>query len=155
MSLQTQIDSAQSPDKNRIADFHKVLRARIAAAKAEPEEPIRAGILAVLGTEFMRAAARGNPGTIQVFVDAGMDVNVQDSATGQTPLHVAAASQARDACRVLIASGHCDFLLRDKQGRLTSEMAYLYGRDPALARLLGIKERKQAAAQGISLTRRP
>ncbi len=29
------------------------------------------------------------------------------------------------------------FLMRDRQGRLASELAYLYGEDPAMARLLG------------------
>jgi hypothetical protein len=56
--------------------------------------------------------------------------------------------------RVLLAHKDCDFLVRDKQGRLPSEMAYLYGRDPALARLLGNKERKQAAEKRIDLARR-
>jgi len=57
--------------------------------------------------------------------------------------------------RGLLKTGDCDFLLRDNRGRLPSEMAYLYGEDVAVARLLGNKERKQAKEQGIKLTRRP
>ena len=56
---------------------------------------------------------------------------------------------------MLLDCGLCTLLLRDKGGRLASELAYLFGQDPAAARLLGSKERKQAEAQGIKLTRRP
>jgi hypothetical protein len=56
---------------------------------------------------------------------------------------------------VLLDCGLCNFLLRHKGGRLTSELAYLFGHDPAAARLLGTKERKQAEDQGITLTCRP
>lgn len=103
----------------------------------------------------MRACERGSPETLKIFIEAGMDVNYQDPLTGQTALHIASAAQARAVIRVLLIVDRCDFLIRDNKGRLPSELAYLYGRDPALARLLGSKERKQAEAQGIKLTRRP
>ena len=61
----------------------------------------------------------------------------------------------RKVLRVLVECGLCNFLLRDKGGRLASELAYLFGHDPAASRLLGIKERKQAEAQGLKLARRP
>lgn len=108
-----------------------------------------------LGNDFLETAAWGDDGKIQVFVEEGFPVNYQDPSTGSTALHRAAACMARDVVRVLISRDECDFLIRDNKGRLPSEMAYLYGRDPALARLLGNKERKQAKAQGIKLTRRP
>lgn len=44
------------------------------------------------------------------------------------------------------ASGRCDFLLQDKEGRLASEMAFLYGDDPAAARWLSSHERNHADA---------
>ena len=65
------------------------------------------------------------------------------------------AAKARRVLRVLLDCGLCNFLLRDKGGRLASELAYLFGHDPAAARLLGIKESKQAEAEGTKLTRRP
>jgi hypothetical protein len=108
-----------------------------------------------LGREFLKAAERGNAPAIQAFIEEGFPVNYRDPQTGETALHAVAACKARKALRVLLASGRCDFLLRDTQGRLASELAYLYGQDPAAARLLGIKERQQAAARGITLTRRP
>ena len=47
-----------------------------------------------------------------------------------------------------------DFTLRDGQGRLASELAYLYGEDPAMARLLGRLERREAAQTGGVVRRR-
>ena len=104
---------------------------------------------------FLRAAETGNPVEIDAFIKDGFPVDYQDPHSGQTALHIVAACRARKALRVVLKSDECDFLLRDNQGRLASEMAYLYGRDPAVARLLGIKERKQAERLGIKLTRRP
>jgi hypothetical protein len=60
-----------------------------------------------------------------------------------------AAYGARPALRVLLNSGGCDFLVRDWEGRLPSEIAREYGHDRAIARLLLIKEVRQARAQGI------
>lgn len=108
-----------------------------------------------LGDKFLRTAERGNPERLQAFIDNGFPVSYQCPTTGETALHVVSASKARKALRVLLKTNHCDFLLRDKKGRLASEMAFVYGDDPAVARLLRIKERKQAAVQGIKLTRRP
>jgi len=74
---------------------------------------------------------------------------------GLTALHIVAACQARKVLRVLLDTGECDFLMRDSHGRLPSEMGYLLDRDVAVARLLGNKEREQAQALGVKLTRRP
>jgi len=64
-------------------------------------------------------------------------------------LHAAAGSRARPAIRPARAA-LADFLIRDQQGRFASELAYLYGEDPAMAHLLGIKERKDAIANGAA-----
>lgn len=108
-----------------------------------------------LGREFLRAAERGNAPMVAAFIEEGFPAKFQDRLTGETALHISAATGARKVLRVLLGSGLCDFLLRDKGGRLASELAYLFGKDPAAARLLGIKERKQAEDTGITLTRRP
>lgn len=108
-----------------------------------------------LGRTFLSVVETGVPATIKLFLDKGMPATYQDPQTGLSALHVAAAARARYAVKLLLATGACDFLLRDKQGRLSSELAFVHGEDPALARLLSIKERKQADAQGIKLTRRP
>ncbi|GAB3326684.1 hypothetical protein GCM10027428_35430 [Haliea atlantica] len=84
-----------------------------------------------------------------------MPVNYQERGTKFTALHAAAATGARMTARLLLETGKCDHLLRDFKGRLPSELANLYGNDPALAHLLGIKERKQGDREGIRVTRRP
>ena len=150
----TQTGKGDKPKEIFVEDYRKDLRARLAAYFSSDEETQQAKLL-FLGREFLRACERGNPETIKIFLEAGMNVNYQDPQTGQAALHVASATKARAAIRVLLVAAQCDYLIRDKRGRLPSELAYLYGHDPALARLLGNKERKQAEAQGIKLTRRP
>jgi len=108
-----------------------------------------------LGREFLKAAERGNAPVVGAYIEEGFPANYQDRQTEETALHISAAVRARKVLRVLLDCGLCNFLLRDKGGRLASELAYVFGRDPAAARLLGAKERKQAEAQGITLTRRP
>lgn len=107
-----------------------------------------------LGRKFLRAVGRGIPDIVASWLEEGMPVNYQDPGTKQAALHVAAGCQARYAIRVLAKQPDCNFLLRDRHGRLPSELAYAFGNDPALARYLGNKERKQAEAQGLKLTRR-
>jgi hypothetical protein len=109
----------------------------------------------LLGREFLLTARRGNLRMLSGFIEEGFPVNWQDARTWQCALHVAAAAKARKALVILAESNRCDFLLRDKEGRLASELAFLFGDDPAAARLLRIHERRQAAERGITLTRRP
>jgi hypothetical protein len=107
-----------------------------------------------LGREFLKAAERGNASMVGGYIEEGFPANFQDRLTDETALHISAATRARKVLRVLLDCGLCNFLLRDKGGRLASELAYLFGQDPAAARLLGVKERRQEA-QGIKLKRRP
>lgn len=101
----------------------------------------------LLGREFLQAVKRGNPATVAAYLDAGMSVNYQDPRTKQTALHVAAACRARAAIRVLVKHPDCNFIIRDRYGRLPSELAYEFGADPVLARYLTIKEFKQAKVE--------
>jgi len=78
-------------------------------------------------------------------------VNYPDPRTDAAALHYVAAQGARPAFRVLLKSGRCDFLIRDKRGRLASELAGVYGRDLAMERLLLKKEIAQARRQGVPL----
>jgi Ankyrin repeats (3 copies) len=107
-----------------------------------------------IGRKFLKAAERGNAPMVGAYIEEGFPANYQDQQSEETALHISAAVRARKVLRILIESEMCNYLLRDKGGRLASELAYLFGHDPAAARLLGIKERKQAEAQGIKLTRR-
>ena len=109
----------------------------------------------LLGREFIDAAETGSAQIVRVYIEEGFPANWQDPLTGESALHGAAGTRARAVLRVLVESGRCNFLLRDRDGRLASEMAFLHGDDPASARWLRIHERRQAAARGIKLTRRP
>ena len=111
--------------------------------------------MAALIPAYYKALDRGDARKLKEVFDKGFPVNIPNPVSGGTALHSLAAGGARPAIRLLLTYKDPDFLVRDNKGRLPSEMAYLYGHDPALARLLGNKERKQAEMQGIKLTRRP
>jgi ankyrin repeat protein len=102
-----------------------------------------------LGLAFLRAGKTCDPVSIQQLLDQDAPVNLVDPVDHATALHYIAAYDARPALRVLLKSGKCDFLIRDRNGRLPSELAREFGRDDAMARLLLIKEVRQAQAQGI------
>lgn len=85
----------------------------------------------------------------RLLAEPGVNVNVRDNQ-GMTPLHHAAASGARPCIRLLVASGQCDYLIRDNQGRYAFELAIEWARDYAVGRLLAKKQAQQAAAQGVT-----
>lgn len=101
-----------------------------------------------LGRDWIESARRGNVAAVRAFLEEGFPITYKDRLTGETAMHAAAGSQARSVVRLLLPLWP-DFLLRDGQGRLASEVAYLYGEDPALARLLAIKEQKQHEAKPV------
>ena len=102
-----------------------------------------------LGLEFVEAARECHAAKLQRLLDQNAPVNFIDPVDHAAALHYIAAYRARPALRVILKSGKCDFLIRDGQGRLPSQLAREYGHDDAMARLLLIKEVQQAQAQGI------
>jgi len=102
-----------------------------------------------LGFALLRAAKKADHIKLRHLLSLGAPVDFLDPVDHATALHYVAAYDARPALRVLLNSGKCDFLVRDWEGRLPSEIAREYGRDRAMARLLLIKEVQQAQAQGI------
>ena len=80
--------------------------------------------------------------------ETDVNINYQDE-DGMTALHDAAAYDALPCLRILVNSGKCNYLLRDKKGRSASELAFEYGKDYAVGRLLIMKEAQQAAKEGI------
>lgn len=103
---------------------------------------------------LLQAARNADAEGLKREIEGGASANARDRQTGASALHFVAAQGARPALRVLLATGKCDHLARDRQGRLASELAGVYGRDPAMARLLMRKELQQARAQGLELKRR-
>ena len=144
----------EPPQKGFIERYHQDLRQAIKQALSSPVSE-REERMQDIEDQFIAACKRGNPETVKIFIEYGIDVNARHPLTGASALHLAAATKARAIIRLLLATDQCDYLQRDHEGRLASEYAFLFGYDPALARLLGNKERKQAEAQGVKLTRRP
>ena len=142
--------SQPAPLPDSRSDLHSQIRSAVAAQGAE-----RTQLMARLAATFLEAADEGDDELVTDFISAGFPLDVTEPGTGQTALHIVAACGARRAVMMLIQSRRVDFLIRDDEGRLASEMAGVFGDDPAMARLLRIKERKQAQAQGVALTRRP
>lgn len=87
---------------------------------------------------------------VKEYLDAGGDPNQRDS-DGMTALHYAAAFGARPCIRLLVKSGRCNYLLKDKYGRYASELAYEWGLDYAVGELLSKKEAMQAYKENVEL----
>jgi ankyrin repeat protein len=104
-----------------------------------------------IGEEFIAAAEDADPERLEALAAQGAPINYHDPWNGATALHYVAAQGARPAFRVLLKTEKCDFLARDDEGRLVSEMAGAYGRDLVMERLLLMKEIKQARQTGVPL----
>jgi hypothetical protein len=102
-----------------------------------------------LGLKFLKAAKNGDADTLLELLSQDAPVNFIDPVDHATALHYVAGYAARPALRVILKSNKCDFLIRDRNGRLPSELAREYGRDRPMARLLLLKETRQARANGI------
>jgi hypothetical protein len=92
-----------------------------------------------LGFAFLSAAKRGNARRLSDLLQEDAPVNFVDPVDHAVALHYIAAYRARPCFRVLIKSDKIDFLIRDWEGRLPSEIAREYGHDGAMARLLAMK----------------
>jgi ankyrin repeat protein len=104
-----------------------------------------------IGERFLAAAEDADPQQLDALATQGAPVNYHDPWNGSTALHYVAAQGARPALRVLLKTGKCDFLARDHEGRLVSEMAGAHGRDLVMERLLLMKEIRQARQTGVPL----
>lgn len=102
-----------------------------------------------LGRQLIEAANSYDAERAATLIERGALVNYRDPRTGETALHIAAETGNRPLFRVLIASGQCDHLIRDRQGRLASELADLFGDDTAMARLLMSKEAEQGRTKSV------
>lgn len=99
-------------------------------------------------TTLITAVRHRDVQTAQRLIAEGVDVNEVD-ADGMTALHHAAAIRERPCLRLLVNCGRCDYLIRDKEGRYATELAYLYGADCGVGLLLSKKQAMQAFLQGV------
>jgi ankyrin repeat protein len=93
--------------------------------------------------DFIEAVRNGNAQEVEGMIEAGIDVNYQDS-NGMTALHYAAEKGARPCLRLLVNNGECNYLLENTNGRTASELAYIWAKDYGVGRLLVKKEASQA-----------
>src|SRR5260370_3612469 len=89
-----------------------------------------------LGLQFLNAAKRGDAKKMKELLSRGLPVNLIDPDDRAAALHYIAAYDARPALRVVMKSDKLDYLVRDREGRLPSELAREFGHDVARARLL-------------------
>jgi hypothetical protein len=100
------------------------------------------------------AAKTGDAGTLERAVNTGADINLTDSA-GMTVLHHAIAHGAKACIRMLVASGKCNYLIRDNFGRLPSDVAFSWGTDIRIARMMAKLQRRQATRLGVNPFSKP
>ena len=125
---------AEKEEPNIVAPSKKLVSRRVQSS-AKPSSPqlgraemqrlidLRRGLFfAVQNLSAARLA--------RCLAEPGVDVNVQDDS-GMTPLHHAASRGARPCIRLLVASGKCDYLIHDNQGRYAFELAIEWARDYA------------------------
>lgn len=102
------------------------------------------------GGDFFIHARAGRADIVLRLLQTGIPVNIRELRTGFTALHHAAAGSARPLLRVLLNQPDCDCTIRDRSGRLASELAH----DPAILRLLLRKQFRQGRERGLNVRRR-
>lgn len=71
------------PEKDFIRRYQDDLRARLGRAM-QSEAAVLEQILPTLSQQFLEAVERGNPETVKIFLDAGIDINYRHPRSGQT-----------------------------------------------------------------------
>jgi hypothetical protein len=103
-------------------------------------------------SDFLFSAQTGNLGNLRKnYRHFGEHINVCQSDTRATALHLAAASKARKSLLWLGEQETIDYLVQDCKGRLPSAVAYEVADDPVIGRYLTKKENEQARARGIDI----
>jgi hypothetical protein len=102
-----------------------------------------------LGLQFLSAAKTGDADKLKKLLGKNAPVNLVDPVDRATALHYIAAYDARPALRVVLKCAQLDYLVLDRDGKFPSELAREIGHDDAMARLLLIKEMRQAKAWRI------
>ena len=111
-----------------------------------PLDATKADRNAQLLIDCIKAAVAIDPA---LFFADEINVNWPDPVTGLTLLHLAAGYADRELFRLLLTHPDTDYTVQDVRGRFPSTMAYVHGRDAALARLLIKKQGDQARALSL------
>lgn len=102
-------------------------------------------------SQFVIAASYGDLRYMKSLLEKGANVNFQEPTTGATALHFAASIKSREIINWLAKRDGIDFLIKDKEGRLPSALAFEVAESPVIGRYLAKKQAAQASEQGIDL----
>ena len=130
------------------------LAEKYAAAQEENVSPLvqREQKLLDLGLAFFEAAGYNDVPFGEAYIEAGLPVNFQHPRSGKTALHETCAHAVHpDFGYMLLEAEDCDFLIRDKRGRLPYQDAYMFCRSVDLADKIRQKTLEQAAERNIEV----
>jgi ankyrin repeat protein len=135
-------DKAES-QKKRVFLFKKTRNTPSQDVPRTDDIATRDNVMSKLDKKLLKAAYKHESDKLQPLINEGASVNAIDPRTGATALHYAAAFNDRASIRILIKQENIDYLIKDKEGRLASEHAFVGGADPVVGKLLVIKEQQQ------------
>lgn len=92
---------------------------------------------------MQRAIEAGDGERLLRIIAEGGDVNARSSMTKASLLHLAAANSARKCLAVLARTRKCDYLVRDDNGCLPSEIAIIHSGDIKVGTFLARMEARQ------------
>ncbi len=104
-----------------------------------------------LGMSFLEATRTVRVDEMQELMGAGIPVNFPHPRTGQTALHVAASGGSMRLVEILVNTGKCDYLIRDKLGKQPWNNADFFNSDPEIKKLILAKTKEQAQREGVNL----
>ena len=90
-------------------------------------------------TALHRAALNANTYAVQVLIDAGADINTQNSEEGRSPLHSACASGALGVVKMLVRAG-AGVRATSDDGDTCLILAAVFGHTEIVAYLVGLPE---------------
>ncbi len=110
---------------------------------------IESDVMSDLGIQLIEAAKEpfDNGQEVKRLLDQGAPVNYRDKLTRATALHYAAGYNDVATVNIIMTHPGVEYLIRDRQGRLASELAEAV--NPELAQLIIDKEAEQAAVKKI------
>lgn len=98
-----------------------------------------------IGMEFIQCARKGRVTRLAEIARSGFNVNFVHPTHGRAAIHDIAAGGSRRLLRAFLSADDIDFLARDRDGRLPSEIAIDSNRDAVIRRFFEAKERQATA----------
>ena len=92
---------------------------------------------------MQRAIEAGDGERLLRIIAEGGDVNARGSVTKASLLHLAAANSAHKCLAVLARTRQCDYLVRDNNGYLPSEISIIHSNDIRAGTFLARMEARQ------------